>query len=70
MNSGPNAIGPEPPLSPQMINYYVEIHDNHKDDPATGKCSVCNVSDCPDRRFSWERLVASGQAARRMLNGR
>ncbi len=53
---GERAMG----LEPRMVAYYRELYINHRANPDTNRCHICNVGRCADFLFARGSLIAAG----------
>lgn len=50
----------ERPTGERLLHYYHDMYRAHANDPATGKCRICDESRCADWRHAYERLTVAG----------
>jgi len=54
---------PPASLSQQLIEYYREVVRDHRLDPRTGRCPICEAEYCSAGKFAAERLSCAGDEA-------
>jgi hypothetical protein len=51
-------------LAAHLLEHYQAIADDHRPDPDTGRCPICDEERCEERSLALGQLRAAGVSAR------